>query len=144
MLAKFMPKMHLKQSGLTYIVCGSFTENKERIQKFKEAGDTTYIYRNELDKACFQHNMAYGDFKDLARITSSDKVLQNKAFNIVENPKYYGYQRCLASIVYKCFDKKTSGSGVNNEIKQNQQLSEELHKPNQLLKNLRKKSLFFI
>ena len=129
-----MPKMHLKQPGFTYVTCGPFTENKERIQKFKEAGDTTYIYRNELDKACFQHDMVYGDFKDLARTTASDKALQNKAFNIAENPKYDGYQRCFASTIYKFFDKKTSGSGVNNEIKQNQQMAEELHKTNQLSK----------
>ena len=78
--------------------------------------------------------MVYGDFKDLARTTASDKALQNKAFNIAENPKYDGYQRCFASTIYKFFDKKTSGSGVNNEIKQNQQMAEELHKTNQLSK----------
>ena len=126
---KFMPKMHLKQPGFTYVACGPFTENKERIQKFKEAGDTTYIYRNELDKACFQHDMVYGDFKDLARRTASDKVLRDKAFNIAKNPKYDGYQRGLASMVYKFFDKKSKGGSVNNEIKQNEQLAEELHKP---------------
>ena len=59
----FMPEMHLKQPGFTFIACGPFTKNKERIQKFKETGDTSYIYKNELDKACFQHDMAYGDFK---------------------------------------------------------------------------------
>ena len=82
--------------------------------------------------------MAYGDFKDLARRTASDKVLRDKAFNIGKNPKYDGYQRGLASISYKFFDKKSAGSGVatlgyksaaNNEIKQNLQLAEELHKP---------------
>ena len=66
---KFMPEMHLKQPRFTYSSCGPFTKNKERIQKFKEAGDTSYIYKNELDKACFQHDMAYGDFKDLAKKT---------------------------------------------------------------------------
>ena len=71
---KFMPEMHLKQPGFTYSACGPFTKNKERIQKFKETGDTKYIYRNELDKACFQHGMVYGNFKDLARRTASDKV----------------------------------------------------------------------
>ena len=70
-----MPEMHLKQPGFTYYACGPFTKNKERIQKFKETGDTKYIYKNKLDKACFQHNMAYGDFKALARRTASDKVL---------------------------------------------------------------------
>ena len=64
---KFMPEMHLRQPGFTYNACGSFTKNKERIQKFKDTWDTSYIYKNELDKACFQHNMAYGGFKDLAK-----------------------------------------------------------------------------
>ena len=75
-----MPEMHLKQPGLYYSACGPFTKNEERIQKFKETGDTKYIYRNELDKACFQHDMAYGDFKDLARKTASDKVWRDKVF----------------------------------------------------------------
>ena len=85
--------------------------------------------QNELDKACFQHDMAYGDFRDLKRRTYSDKVLRDKAFNIAKNPKYDGYQRGLASMVYKFFDKKSKGSGVNIEVKHNEQLAEELHKP---------------
>ena len=103
---KFKPERHLKQPGFTYSACGPFTKNKERIQKFKETGGTSYIYKNELDKACFQHDMAYGDFKDLKRRTFSDKVLRDKAFNFAKNPKYDGYQRGLASMVYKFFDKK--------------------------------------
>ena len=59
---KFMSEMHLTQTGFTYSACGPFTKNKERIQKFKETSDNKYIYRNELDKACFQHDRAYGDF----------------------------------------------------------------------------------
>ena len=59
----FMPEMHLRQPGFTYSSCGPFTKNKQKIQKFMETGDTKYIYRNELDKACFQHDMAYGDLK---------------------------------------------------------------------------------
>ena len=117
---KFMPEMHLKQPGFTYSACGPFTKNKERIQKFKETGDTSYIYKNELDKACFQHDMAYGDLKDLKRRTFSVKVLRDKAFNIAKNPIYDGYQKGLASIVYKFFDKKFTVSGVaNNKVKQN-------------------------
>ena len=96
---KFMPEMHLKQPGFTYRSCGPFSKNKERIKKFKGTGDTNYIYKNELDKACFQHNMVYGDFKDLKRITFSDKILRDKAFNIAKNLKYDGYQKGLASIV---------------------------------------------
>ena len=86
-----MPEMHLKQPaalgkpGFTYSACGPFTKNKERIQKFKETRDTKYIYKNELDKDCFQHDMAHGDFKDLTKRTASDKVLRNKAFDIAKN-----------------------------------------------------------
>ena len=103
---KFMPEMHLKQPGFTYRSCGPFSKNKERIKKFKGTGDTNYIYKNELDKACFQHNMVYGDFKDLKRITFSDKILRDKAFNIAKNLKYDGYQKGLASIVINFLTKK--------------------------------------
>ena len=72
---KFMPEMHLRQPGFT-CACGPFTKKKERIQKFKETGDSQYIYQNELDKGCFQHDMAYGDFADLTRRTASDNVLR--------------------------------------------------------------------
>ena len=123
-----MPEMHLKQPQFTYSACGPFTKNKERIQKFKEARDSKYIYRNELDKACFQHDMAYGDFKELAIRTAAAGVLRDKAFNIVKDPKYDGYQRGLASMVYKFFDKKTTGSGAKS-MPQNERLAEELHKP---------------
>ena len=109
---KFMPEIHLKQPGSTYSACRQFTKNKERIQKFKVTGFTNYIYKNELDKACFQHDMSYGDFKDLARRTASGKVLRDKAFNIAKNPKYNGYQKVLASMVYKFFDKKSAGNSV--------------------------------
>ena len=100
---KFIPEMHLRQPGLTYSACGPFTEHKQRIQKFKETGNLRYIYQNELDKACFQHVMAYGDFKDLTRRKASDKILRDKAFNIAKNPKYDGYQHGLASMTYKFF-----------------------------------------
>ena len=96
---KFMPKMHLKQPRFTYSACGPFTKNKERIQKFKETGDTKYNYKSKLDKECFQHDMACVDFKDLARRRTSDKVLIDKAFNIAKKPKYDGYHRGIASIV---------------------------------------------
>ena len=74
---KFMPEIHLKEPGSTYSACGPFARNKKRIQKHKETGDTNYVYKNELDKACFQKDMAYGGFKDLARTTASDKVLRD-------------------------------------------------------------------
>ena len=113
-----MPEMYLRQlargalhAGFTYSAYGPFTKNKERIQKFKETGDTSYIYKNELTKACFQHDMAYGDFKDLAKRTFADKVLRDKAFKIASDQKYDGYQRGLASMVYKFFDKRSQGGG---------------------------------
>ena len=73
--------------------------------------------------------MAYGDFKDLAKRTASDKVLRDKAFNSAKNPKYDGYQRGLASMAYRFFDKKSKGSGINIEMEPSKQLAEELHKP---------------
>ena len=132
-----MPEMHLKQPGFTYSACGPFTKNKEWIQKFKETGYPSCIYKNELDKSCFQHDMAYGDFKDLKRITYSDNVLRDKAFNIAKNPKYDGYQRGLASMVYKFFDKTSAGSSVNIPLEFSEQLAKELHKP--IIKKLKKK-----
>ena len=122
---KFMPEMHLKQPGFTYSACGPFTKHKERIQKFKETGDARYIYRNELHKACFQHDDAYADNKDLLNRTRADKILEDKAYAIASNPQYDGYQRGLTSMVYRFFDKKTVGSGVNENIK----LANELYKP---------------
>ena len=89
---KFVPEMHLKQAGFTYSACGPFTKNKERIEKFMQTGNTNFIYKNQLDKACFQHDMTYGKTKDLVKRTQSEKVLKGKAFKIVSNPKYDGYQ----------------------------------------------------
>ena len=123
---KFMPEMHLKQPRFTYSACRPFTRNKERIEKFMHTGYTNFIYRNQLDKTCFQHDMAYGKSKDLVKRTQSDKVLRDKAFKIASDPKYDGYQRELASMVYKFFDQKSSGSDVNEP---NYQLANELHKP---------------
>ena len=91
-----------------------------------QTGNTNFIYRNELDKACFQHGMAYERSKDLPKRTLSDKGLRDKAFKIASDPKYDGYQRGLASMVYKFFDKKSSGSGVATEP--NYQLANELHR----------------
>ena len=122
-----MPEMHLRQPGFTYSACGPFTKNKERIKKFMTTANTDFIYKNDLDKACFQHDMAYVKSKDLVKRTQSDKVLREKAFKIDSNPKYDGYQRGLASMVYKFFDKKSKGSGITNEL--NYQLANELHKP---------------
>ena len=135
----FMPEIHLRQPQFVYSACGSFTRNKERIQKFKETGDTSYIYKNELDKACFQHDMAYGDFKDLPKRTEADKVLRDKAFKIASGQKHDEYQRRLTSMVYKFFDKKSQGSGLAND-NENIQLANELHKP--IIKKFNKRNVY--
>ena len=85
--------------------------------------------------------MAYGDFKDLKRRLASDKVLRDKTFNIAKNPKYDGYQRGLASMIYKWFDKKSQGGGVNIQVKNNEQLTKELHKP--IIRNFKKRTVYF-
>ena len=94
-----MPEIHLTQPGITYSACEPFVKSKERIQNFKETKDSQYIYQNELDKACFQHDMVHGDFIGLTRRTASAKILRDKAFIIVKNPEYDGYQRGLASML---------------------------------------------
>ena len=114
-----MPEIHLMQLQFTYSACGPFTKHEQRIQKFKEIGDTNYIYKNELDKACFTHDAACSDNKDLTKRTVADNILKNRAFNIAKDKKYDGYQRGLASMVYKCFDSKVSGSGANLNLKMN-------------------------
>ena len=106
---KFMPEPHLKDLKVgTYSACGPFTRHKDRVNKFIQTGDTNYIYKNELYKACFAHDAAYSDFKDIKNRTAADKILRNKAYEIAKNPKYYGSQRGLASLVYKCFHKQNS------------------------------------
>ena len=134
-----MPEMHKRQPGFTYSACRTFTKNKERIQKFKEAGDSRYIYQNKLDKACFQHGMAYEDFKDLTRRTASGKILRDKAFDIAKKTKYNRYQRGPASMVYKYFQQKTFG-GINLfhtkiTILFQKVLDESNHKPNKIWVN---------
>ena len=135
---KFMPEMHLRQPGFTFSACGPFTKKKERIKKIMKTENTDFIYKNELDKACFQHDMAYGRSKDLAKRTQSDKVLRDKAFKIANDPKYDGCQRGLASMVHKFFDKKSSGSGIANEP--NYQLANELHKP--IIRKFKKRKVY--
>ena len=122
---KFMPKTHLKQPEFVYSACGPSTKNKERIQKFKEPGDTKYIYRNESVKACFQQDMAYRDF----RRTVSDKILKDEAFSTAKNTKYNRYQKGLILWFMNCLIKRL--------------LVEELlfHKMNTYLKNFIKQLL---
>ena len=149
---KFMPEMHLRQPQFVFSACGPFTRHKERIKKFKQTGDTRYIYRNELDKACFQHDSAYADHQDLINRTKADKLLKDKAYDIANNPKYDGYQRGLASMVYKFFDKKSTGSGTTEHsslertsleriVKDSSLiLADELHKP--VIKKCNKRKVY--
>ena len=143
---KFMPEIHLRQPQFTYSACRPFTKHEQRIQKFKETGDTNYVYKNELDKACFVHDAAYSDSKDLTKRTVADKILKNKAFDIAKDPKYDGYQRGLAFMVYKFFDskvaspdKKSIGSGAKL-TSQIEQLAEELHKP--IIRKFKKRKVY--
>ena len=133
---KFMPEMHLRPPQFVYSACGPFTRYKERIKEFTQTGDMRYIYRNELDKACFQQDSAYADNKDLINRTEADKVLRDKAYDIASNPEYDGYQRELASMVYKFFDKKSMGSGINSSLI----LADELHKP--VIKKINKRKVY--
>ena len=104
---KFMPEMHLRQSQFVYSACGPFTRHKERIKEFKRTGDTRLLYRNELDKACFKHDAAYAKYKDVENRLISDQKLRNSAYDIASNPKYDGYQRGLARMVYKLLTQKS-------------------------------------
>ena len=110
----FMLEMHLKQSGFTYSACDPFIRNKDRIENFMQTGNTDFIYKNELHKACFQDDMAYGKSKDLAKRTQSDERLRDRAFEIASNPKYDEYQRGLATMIYKFFDKKSGENSVDS------------------------------
>ena len=136
--------MLLKQPSFTYGACGPFTKIKERIEKLMQTRNTNFIYKNELDNACFQHDMAYGKTKDLVKITQSDYILKDKVFKIASDSNYDDYQRGLASMVYKFFDKKSAslnksasfdkfskGSGIANKSanEPNYQLANELNKP---------------
>ena len=98
-----MPELHLKQPGLKYSACGPSTKHRERIQKFRETDDLKHLHRNELDKACFAHDAANSDSKDLVKITISDKTLKDRAYVIARNCKNDGYHGALASMVYSLF-----------------------------------------
>ena len=114
---KFMPELHLVDPIVKkYSAFGPFTKHTQRIQGFLNTGKLSYIYKNDLDKACFQHDMAYNKFKDLEKRTQSDIVLKNKALTIASNPKYNGYERGLASMVYKLFDKKIKRSWFKRKL----------------------------
>ena len=110
---KFMPELHLKQPGFTYGACGQFTKRRERIQNFRET-----VSLKHLDKACFDHDAAYSDSKDLGERSISDKILRDRAYEVDRNYGYDGYQRAVASMVCKFFDKVGSKCmGIGNKCK---------------------------
>ena len=98
-----MPGFHLEQPGFTFSASEPFTKHRERIKKFRETGNLKHLYRNKLDKACFAHDAGYSDSKDLANRIISDKILKDRAYKVARNCGYDGYQRALASMVYKFF-----------------------------------------
>ena len=134
--------MHLKQLGFTYSACGPFTKNKERIEKFMQTGNTDFIYKNELEKDYFHHDMAYGKSKDIVRRIQSDILRE-----IASDSKYGGYQRELASMVYKFFDKESIESGAATSLEHksttepNYQLANERYR---LLETLREEKFIYI
>ena len=132
---KFMPETQLKNLKVgRYRAFGPFTRHKDRINTFIRTGDTNYIYKNELDKACFAHDAAYSDFKDIKNRTVENKILRDKIYKIAKEPNYYGTQRGLASLVYQFFDKKTAGSDIKS-IPQN-----ELHEP--IIRKFKKRKVY--
>ena len=143
---KFMSEMHLRQLGFTYSACEPFTKNIQRIQKFMQTEDANYIYKNELDEACFQHDMAYGKYKDLEKRTHSDKVIKGKAFEVTNNPKYDRYQRGLASMVQWSISFLTGNQKeLVLKMKLKKTSSYYYEQLNQLLENLKKeKCILFL
>ena len=133
---KFMPEMHLWDPKVKkYSACGPFTRHQQRINEFMKDRRLSHIAKNRLDAACFQHDSAYNKYKDSVNKKQSDIVLKNKALKIDTNPKVNGYQRGLAAMVYKFFNERTKGSGIENK-----QLAEELYKP--IIKNSKRRKVY--
>ena len=130
-----MSELHLKQPRFTYRAYGRFTKHRERIKKIKETGNLKYIYKNEWDKVCFAHDAAFFDDKDLTKTTISDKTLKDRAYEIAINPICDGYQRGLASILYRFCDKKTGSVARINE-----EPAQELHKP--MIKKMKRRKVY--
>ena len=137
---KFMAELHLKYPRVTYSACGPFTKHREKIQKFRETSNLQHLYRNKLDKACFPYDAAYSNNKDLAKKIISHKTLKDRSYEMSRNRGYYGYQRALASMVYKFFDKETGSGAIATSkpgaiatskagVSINEQLDKELQKP---------------
>ena len=140
---KYMPEMHLWDPKVKkYSACGPFTRHQKRIDMFMKDGRLSHILKNRLDAACFQHDSSYAKYKDRANRRQPDIVLKNKALKIATNPRVNGYQRGLASMVYKFFNERAKGSGINNKgnLLVNSQLAEDLHKP--IIKNFKRRKVY--
>ena len=140
-----MPELHLKQLRFTYSSWRPFTKHRERIQKFRETDNLKHLYRNELDKACFAHDATYSDNKDLAKKTTSEKIFKDRGYEIARNCNYDGYQRALASMVYKLFDMKIGSGAIAASkagVSVNEQVAEELQKP--VIKKFKRRKLYAI
>ena len=138
---KFMPKLHLKQPEFTYSVCGPFTKHCEGIQKCRQTAHLKKRYNNKLDKACFVQDTAYCDNKDFTKRTISKKNMKEGAYEIMLDPKYDGYQRGLASIIYYIFDQKTRlGATATSKARANEKLAQELHQL--MIKKFKKRKVY--
>ena len=133
---KFMPEMHFWDPKVkNYSACGLFTRDQQKINEFMKDGRLSHIAKNRLDAACFQHDSAYAKYKDRLNRKQSDIVLKSKALEIATDPRVNAYQRGLASMVYKFFNERTKGSGIENKI-----LAEELHKP--IIKKFKRRKVY--
>ena len=138
-----MPELHLWDTKVKkYSACGPFTRYKQRIDQFMKDGRLNHIAKNKLDATCFRHDSAYKKYKDSVNRRQSDIALKNKALKIVVDPKVNGYQRSLTAMVYKFFNERTKGSGIEsgNRFPENKELAEELHKP--IIKNFKRRKVY--
>ena len=133
---KFMPEMHLWDPKVKkYSACGPFTKHQQRIDQFMKDGKIKNIAKNKLDAACFQHVSAYNKYKDFVNRRQSDIVLKSKAYKTGVDPKVDGYQRGVAAMVYKFFNERSKGSGIENK-----QLADELHTP--IVRNFKRRKVY--
>ena len=138
---KFMPEMHLWDPKVKkYSACGPFTRHKKRTDMLMKDGRFSHILKNRLDAVCFQHDSAYAKYKDRLNRKQSDIVLKNKALKIATDPRVNGYQRGLASMVYKFFNERTKSINLQANSLNNEVLAEELHKP--IIKNFKRRKVY--
>ena len=138
-----MPEMHLWDPKVKkHSVCGPFTRHQQRINDFIKDGKISDIAKNKLDAACFQHDSAYNKYKNSLNRKKSDVVLKTKALKIATDPKVNGYQRSFAAMVYKFFNEKTKGMGIEygNRFPENEILAKELHR--NIIRNFKRRKVY--